>query len=150
MSLKLYLGWIPVSRDEVLDLESFPLEIKTDSALGSYDMVDVFFYSAEGKYAGGVYLRFTSTLQYLLAWCTSWTNLPVNPPSATDKVWRISLLTRTAGVRLVIHCNDVEVLNKLLSSTCSDSMWSTIWNRDVTKIEFHSQDTASDYYRAGD
>ena len=129
------------------NLESTPLEIRTNSVLGSDDRVDVYFYSAEGESAGGVLLRFTSTLQYYLAWCTYWTNLPVTPPSATDKVWRITL-TRTAGIRLVIHCNDVEVLNTLLSeATCSRSGWSTYWNRDVTKIKFCFPDTASDYYR---
>ena len=129
------------------DLESIPLGIRTNSVLGNNDMVDVLFYSAEGELAGRVLLRFTSTLQYLLDMCSTWTNLPVTPPSATDKVWRITL-TRTAGVRLVIHCNDVEVLNTLLSeATCSYSRWSTIWNRDVTKIIFSSSDTASDYNR---
>ena len=131
------------------DLELTPLVIRTNSVLGSYtyDQVAVYFYSAEGESAGGVSLHFTSTLQYWLSWCKSWTNFPVTPPSATDKVWQITL-TRTAGVRLVIHCNDVEVLNTLLSeATCSYSWWSTTWNKDVTKIMFDSSDTASDYYR---
>ena len=129
------------------DLESTPLEIRTNSVLGSNDRVEVTLNSAGGESAGRVSLRFTSTLQYDLVWCLSWTNLPVTPPSATDKVWRITL-TRTAGVRLVIHCNDVEVLNTLLSqATCIDSRWITYWNRDVTKIMFRLSDTASDYYR---
>ncbi len=52
----------------------------------------------------------------------------------------------------MIHCNDVEVLDILLSSTtCSHGSWSGVWNRDVTKIKFYSdRDTASDNYRAGD
>ena len=130
------------------DLESTPLEIRTNSVLWSSDEVDVHFFSAGGEYAGAVTLRFSSTLQYWLSWCTtSWYNLPVTPPSAAYKVWRITL-TRTAGVRLVIHCNEVEVLNTLLSqATCSDSEWSTYWSRDVTKIKFTSSDKASDYYR---
>ena len=135
------------------DLESTPLEVRTNSVLGSSDQVSVSFHSAGGESEGSgrVRLYFTSTLQYWLSWCsTSYTNLPVTPPSATDEVWRITL-TRTAGVRLVIHCNEVEVLNTLLSqATCSDSRWSTIWNRDVIKIRFDSGDRASDYYRAGD
>ena len=142
-------GWLPVQRSVYIewDLESTPLGIRTNSVLGSNDRVDVYFYSAEGELAGRVILRFASTLQYWLDWCsTSWTNLPVTPPSATDKVWRITL-TRTAGVRLVIHCNDVEVLNTLLSEATCRSGWSTYWNRDVTKIRFYSPDTASDYYR---
>ena len=130
------------------DLESTPLEFRTNSVLGSVDQVIIYFYSAGGNIAGEVALRFTSTLQYSLNWCsTSWTILPVTPPSATDKVWRFTL-TKTAGVRVVIHCNDVEVLNTLISqATCSDSGWSTVWSRDVAKIMFRSDDTASDYYR---
>ena len=143
MQLNKFLEW---------DLESTPLEIRTNSMLGSNDRVRVIFYSAEGEHAGQVSLYFRSTLQYDLNWCSSSSyNLPVAPPSATDKVWRITL-TRTAGVRLVIHCNEVEVLDMLLSdATCSDSdHWSTVWSRDVTKIEFHSDDKASDYYKSGD
>ncbi|XP_063692853.1 uncharacterized protein LOC134824807 [Bolinopsis microptera] len=141
-------GWLPVERNVKIewDFESTPLEIKTNSVLGRDDRVSVWFFSAEGEDAGGVQLWFTSTPQHFLGYCSqSLTNFPVKPPSTADKVWRFTL-TRTAGVRLVIHCNEVEVLNKLLSqSTCTDSRWSTYWNRDVTKIEF-SGDTASDYY----
>ena len=133
------------------DVESTPLEIRTNSVLGSDDRVYVTFFSAGGEYAGDVQFYFASTLQYWLGWCTqSWTNLPVTAPSANDKVWRITL-TKTAGVRVVIHCNEVEVLNTLISeATCSDSRWSTYWNNDVTKIKFESSDTASDGYKSGD
>ena len=128
------------------DVESTPLEIRSNSVLGSDDKVVVVFYSAGGD-SLGVYLYFTPTLQYYLGYCsTYYTNLPVTPPSANNKVWRITL-TKTAGVRLVIHCNEVEVLNILMSdSTCDNSEWSTYWNNDVTKIKFASVDTASDYY----
>ena len=133
------------------DLESTPLEIRTDSVRGSGNQVIVDFFSAGEQRAGRIHLYFLPILEYFLDLCySSWTNLPVTAPSATDKVWRITL-TRTAGVRLVIHCNDVEVVNTLLSqATCSYSEWSTIWNRDVANILFHSYDRASDYYRAGD
>ena len=131
------------------DLESTPLEIKTDSVLGSTDKVAVVLLSGNA-YTGVIYLFFTSPQQYHLSWCTVGNyNLHVNPPSDNEKIWRISL-TRTAGVRLVIHCNEVEVLDKLLSALSCKSGWDTYWNKDVTKIKFESGDTASDYYRIGD
>ena len=130
------------------DLESTPLEVRTDSVLGSDDMMWVEFHSAAG-HAGRVYLYFKSTLDFALDSCRPRRNLPVTAPSANDKVWRITL-TKTAAVRLVIHCNEVEVLNILLSDACSVSAWSTYWNNDVNKIFFYNADTASDYYRAGD
>ena len=129
------------------DLKSIPLEVKTNSVLGEDDEVVLNFVSADGQISGQVHLYFLTTLQYSLYHCTPRTNLPVTPPSADDKVWRITL-TKTAGVRLVIHCNDMEVLNRLISDgTCIDSRWSTAWNRDVAKMMFRSYDTASDYYR---
>ena len=127
------------------DLESTPLEVKTNSVLGSNERVDVRW----GNFQAGVQLNFASTLQYQLHWCSSsWTNFPVTPPaSAIDNILRITL-TKTAGIRLVIHCNEVEVLNTVISqATCRDNSWSTIYNIDVTKIQFFG---ASDYYRAGD
>ena len=108
----------------------------------------VYFYTSQGDYAGGVNLHFTSTLQYCINWCiTTWTNFPTNPPADVNKVWRMSI-TRTSGIRLQIHCNDVEVLNILMSdTTCGSSSWSTYWNKDIEKMYFSKSDTASEYYR---
>ena len=131
------------------DLENSPLEIKTDSSLGSDEKVSVWFRTSEGSYAGAVILYFTSTIQYKLWVCTyPSTNFPTALPTDTNKVWRITL-TKTSGIRLVIHCNEVEVLDFLMSdSTCSSSsLWNSIWSRDVKEIYFSSSDTASDYYR---
>ena len=50
----------------------------------------------------------------------------------------------------MIHCNEVEVVNTLMSnSTCDDSRWSTYWDlkRKVTEICLLTSDTASDYYQ---
>ena len=44
------------------DLETTPLEIKTDSAVGSDELVLVVFYNAEGETVGSVGIHFTSTM----------------------------------------------------------------------------------------
>ena len=50
----------------------------------------------------------------------------------------------------MIHCNEVEVLNFLMSdSTCSYNSWDTYWSNDVGKIFFEKWDEAADYYRLG-
>ena len=106
------------------------------------------FYNSQGEDAGGVVISFFSYPQYWIESCSSdYTNFPSNLPAAVDKVWRISL-NKTSGIGLQIHCNDVEVLNTLLSDdTCSYSNWRKYWSRDVEKIAFPEWDTASDYYR---
>ena len=109
------------------------------------------FYSGYSL-AGGVSLFFSSPPQYRLNYCmTSYNNFPTDLPSETDKVWTITKSKVSEEIRVIIHCNDKEVLNVVLSdTTCSDSSWRDFWSRDVEKIRFHSSyDTASDYYRAG-
>ena len=130
------------------DLETFILEIRTNTSLGSDKKVKVEFFRYHSSSAGGVTLHLTSTPQYELKYCTySRTDLSTDLPTEVEKVWRISL-TKTLGIRLVIHCNDVEVLNILLSdSTCSYSYWNYYWNSDVERIRFDRWDSASEYYR---
>ena len=131
------------------DLENSPLQIRTDSEIRSYEKVDVWFYNAQDEPAGGAILIFTSPPLYTLSWCST-SILPTALPSETDKVWAITL-TRSSGTpSVVIHCNNKEVLNVMLSdSTCSSSDWRDYWSKDVEKIKFVSGDTASDYYRPG-
>ena len=134
-----------------MDLETILLEIKTDSTIGSGDQVYVNFITSGRDLVGNFEVRFTSTPQYEIYPCTTWTNFPVSLPTEVEKVWRITL-DRNSGIRLLIHCNNVEVVNILMSSsTCSSysSSWSSYWSQTVGKIWFQYLDTASDYYRAG-
>ena len=133
------------------DLETSTLELKTDGSIGSYEKVDVEFLNDYSSSAGGVLLDFTSPPQYTLKDCIYFrTDFSNEIPTETNKVWRITLI-KTSGIRLVIHCNEVEVLNILMSySTCRDShhgSWDIDWGKDVEKIRFGSSDTASDSYR---
>ena len=143
-------GWIAVQRDVWIDfnLEEYSLNIKTDSTLGSDDYVIVILYTSQGKEPVALELYFGSTHQYAIWYCSSdYTNFPTNLPSDNDKVWRVTL-TRTAGIRLVVHCNEEEVLNILVSdSICDNSRWSSSWSKEVAKMKFRSYDTASDYYQ---
>ena len=133
------------------DLESTSLEIKTDSELERGDKVGLKLYNAQGENAGGIKIYLQATSQFRIRSCQEDRfNFPKdNVPSAKDKVWRVTV-TKSSNVRLVIHCNDVEVLNTVLSpSNCQGYKddWSRRWNRDVAQILFDSEDTASDFYR---
>ena len=122
----------------------------TDSLLGSGDEMFVIFYDTSRSESAGVRIRFTSIPQYWLEGCSSsLTDFPVTLPSTTDKVWRFTKTRSSLGVRVIIHCNNVEVANVLLSdSSCDDSGWSRSWNRETANIIFSNYwDKASDYYR---
>ena len=131
-----------------VDLKNDIMEIKTDSELGSEEQLRLRFYTSAGHGAAGFYVFFSSIPQYWILYCSSsWTNFPSDLPVARDKIWRITL-TKTFGIRLQIHCNNVEVLNILLSdTTCVRSDWSTYWNKDVGVVNFQLIDTASDCYK---
>ena len=114
----------------------------------------VWFYSRQGERAGGVYIYFGNPYfapWYFLYDCTrnaDFSYFPGNLPSEVVKIWRITL-DKTAGIRLLIHINGVEVVNIVMADTCFQSHWREYWSRDVEKIQFFSTfDTASDYYRA--
>ena len=144
-------GWTAVQREVKIDydLENSPLQIRTNSEIGSNKEVTVYFDDVHDNPAGGVFLYFSSSIKYGLGYCsTSWANFLTPLPSETDKVWTI---TRSSGTpTIVIHCNNKEVLNVVMSdSMCGDSYWSTFWSKEVKKIVFMSSDTASDYYRPG-
>ena len=145
-------GWIEVKREVIIkyELENTPLQIKTNSEEGSNETAYVTFYNTN-QLAGGVSFNLTAPQRYKLRKCSKYTNFPTGLPSETNKVWTITL-SRTRGERrVVIHCNNKEVLNVVMSNTtCTDSHWSETWGRDVDEIRFISKlDTATDFYRPG-
>ena len=146
-------GWIAVQRDVMInhDLENSPLQIRTESAVGSNEEAALYFYSVEDHYIGGVGLYFTSPPQFWLFLCTSSkTDFPSVLPTETDKIWTITLIKTAGAVHFMMHCNNKEVLNVVLSDTiCGQGGWISNWSRDVENIKFSSRDTASDYYRPG-
>ena len=130
-----------------MDLELTPLEIKTDSALGSGQMVQVWFFSLTSEFAGGLEIYFDPTPAYSLNWCDERIDLSSNLPTDVSKTWRVTL-SKTSDIRMQIHCNEVEVVNFVISSnSCGNEAWSTFWNRTIAIIRFNSEDTASNYYR---
>ena len=143
MTRRVFIDW---------DLENLPVEIKTDSTIGSNDYVLLYFCHELDYCLAGFFIKFSSTPQYKFEYCSFWNDFPTALPSATEKIWRITL-DKSEGIRVIIHCNGVLVLNLLLSDeTCTTtsnygSRWRTFWTKDVKLIYFTAHDTASDYYR---
>ena len=137
------------------DLENYPLQIKTDSEVGSDDEIRVMFYDSQEDLIGGIFLYFTSPAQYYISHCSSsHVDIP-NLPSETEKVWTITFTRTSDVVTLMVHCNEVEVFNVVISDTiCKSGYATTHWSRKpASKISFLSDgskiDTASDYFRKG-
>ena len=134
------------------DLETSPLQIRTNSLVGSNEELYIGFFALgftdDENPTGGVQLFFTSPPQYRLDYCSSSNaDFPTDLPIDTDKIWTIFL---SKFYKLNINCNDKEVLNVVLSDTiCDRSDWNIHWYKDVEKIKFSKSDTASDYYRPG-
>eukprot|EP00116_Pleurobrachia_bachei_P010086 sb/3470348/ len=139
--------WTAVERGVNIpwDLEGTPLQIKTDSTLGSDNQIRVYIML---KSYGYVNVKFSSPImQYYISYCTSgWTNLPVQPPVEVDKIWTITKTETT----LTITCNNVEL--EVLNYSVAGSNCVLHWGGDVVEeIRFDETfDIASDYYRAGD
>ena len=138
-------GWTRVKRNEYIeyDLEEQPLQIKTDSALGSGHVVHIYLYTAEEDYISWIKLHFTPIPTFDMNDCTYGnTTFTVDLPAAQDKIWTI---TKTATA-LKIECNDVEVLNFIFSKADYADRCASDYSKDVGIIEFDGMDTASDEY----
>ena len=132
------------------DLETTPLQIKTDSARESFGLLfGLLFFTAEGKESGSVFI---GNPNYVIYPCsTKWTALPQNLiPAEQNKIWTI---TETA-TSVKIECNEVEVLTYTFTDSSMSEECATGWSRDTTKIKFKLSantnkvpDTASDEFR---
>eukprot|EP00116_Pleurobrachia_bachei_P011876 sb/3472138/ len=121
--------WTAVEKNAKIpwDLEGTSLQIKTNSTLGSVEIIVVSVYDKDSHWLGGVGVKFSSPMQYYISSCTSgYKDLPVQPPVEVDKIWTTTK-TETA---LIITCNNVEVLNYLFVDS-SDSNCVPTWGGDV-------------------
>ena len=134
-----------MSLSQITDLEEHPLQIKTNSAVGSGEAVYVKLYTAEEVHISTIRLYFSATPQYYISYCiSSYTNYPVDLPAEQDKIWTI---TKTATA-LKIECNNVEVLNLVYSEADTPDDCVAAYSQDVEKIVFpYYRDTATDEYR---
>jgi len=144
------LGWTATGErgvDIVYEIETYPLQIVTDSVVGSEDLIRVGFYS-EDSLGGAVYVKFTDPPQYSIGSCiySDWVTF-ANMPVEDTRVWTI---TKTA-TSLALVCNGVEIFNYLFSESAKSNCVPK-WSGDMVTIKFRSSsngiDTASDKYRA--
>ena len=142
-----HTDWTPVYPGEKINHDPMktPLRIKTNTDLASKGKIKVRFYTVSGAIQAGLNIKIATTPQYWLNFCMpdSFRDFPTDIvlPPPDEKVWVITI-TRTSGVRIIVHCNGQEVLNLQLSnSLCTNwSAWSSYWNKDYDKISISSGD----------
>ena len=133
------------NEDITYNFQDTPLQIKSDSALGSDQTVNVQFFNVGGEYAGGVEIQYGDTMKYKIKDCKSaQLDFGVTIPSATERTW---MITKKNPLSIIIHCNNVEVAVVLISpDNCDEADWFKYWSRIAKKIKFTLGDTASDSY----
>ena len=130
------------------DLETSYLHLRTYSSEGSGDKTAIYYYFEEGRVAGGINIRFTSPVKYVLLCCQKYhTTFPTSLPAEQDKHWVIE----KRGYRTTIYCNGEQVLDITASSVTCDNprftdMWFNSWGHAVGMIKFDPIDTASDTF----
>eukprot|EP00116_Pleurobrachia_bachei_P007138 sb/3467400/ len=130
--------------------EDIPIQIKTDSVVGSGDEISIDMTRA-GEEVYGIAVEFSSPIKFWLPSCNSekypgYENFPVQPPDEVDKIWTF---TKT-DLALIVTCNGVEVLNyEFKTSEFSDCV--SKWGGNTTESIYFALtwNTASDFYRAG-
>ena len=141
------------SNTATYEKEAPQLQLKTNTDQGTTERLTIQFTSYRGwQYpAGGITVEFEPPRYQLIKCTSSYSDFPTDLPSVTEKVWTI-FQSRTADVpQIWVFCNDVEMLNIMLSEdTCSVDDWTKEWKRDASKTIISSDsDTASDYIRKG-
>ena len=108
-------GWKEVKYHELIehDLDTYPLEIKTDSEIGSGHVINICFYvSSETdvenwRNVGHIKIVFNNPMKHLISPCrNTLTTFDLAVPEETNKIW---VITKTS-TRLLITCNSVEVV----------------------------------------
>ena len=139
-------------------METTPVEIMTNTVIGTHERMYMYFaplhWVPTWEWAGGFFISFRSPTvpQYCIWHCFhNYRNFPVEVPSETVKIWRITFgRTTNGGRQIIVHCNNKEVLNiELTESLCYDRDYKAHWTRDPKWVIFSGGDQIADYYRPG-
>ena len=106
----------------------------------------VAFFDSIGFFSGALTIHFSSNPRYMISSCQkNEINFPSDLPAAKDKIWRVTNRKTPEGIRLQIECNDIKVVDMILSDkTCNNGMWKIVW-KELVGVLFIG--TASEYYR---
>ena len=94
------------------DFDKYPIQLKTDSEIGSGEAIDIVFYTStetsvkNWENVGYIWIIFRDPMEYNVYPCTNgWDTFDVAIPEETNKIWEI--VKTTSDLRII--CNNVEV-----------------------------------------
>ena len=133
------------------DLEYSPLKIKTDSLIGSRDILKVYFYTSNGQFAGGIIIRLNTNPEYYLHRCReSYESFPANPPADDNRIWKITKILDPLGI--TVHNNDVKILDfRFSDTTCTrwyKNRWNSYWGTKMKRMKYSGNSESNFYYHA--
>ena len=122
--------WMQVDTGKFIDhnLDNSTLLIRTDSSIRAGSVLVARFYQGN-TYASpsGIGINMNSE-SYVLYQCRhSWRSFDTELPNDDIRIWKI---TKTPEIRIIIHCNNMEMLNIKLSETVCTSFkrsWQKFW-----------------------
>ena len=94
------------------DFDKYPIELKTNSEIGSQEDIDVVFYVPtetninDWTEVGNVWIVFSDPMTYRIYHCSELTAFNVDVPEETNKIWKI---VKTSSEMRII-CNGIELV----------------------------------------
>ena len=135
--------WAAVERNKKIEfnLESTPLQIYTDSEIGSGEKLWVQFSDSTGDVFGGISVDFTSQPTYSLGYCDS--QVQISPTKLGPNINRVWTIVKW-GTNVKLYCGGVQIFDietQLSEKTSCRTRWA------LHSSKFQCAGTAADFYR---
>ena len=131
----------PGNRNAIIDisLDVTPVQVQTDSAVGSGDILWVRFVEHSTDNGPGVQIIFSDPPTYSLGYCAH--NYEFTMPAGPERVWKIS--KEDGRIKLV---SNGDVIFDIDYSTSTNDLCKYYWSLDFGQMKFQGGDTASVSY----
>ncbi|KAL5261524.1 hypothetical protein ACHWQZ_G007290 [Mnemiopsis leidyi] len=123
-----------------ISLDATPVQIRTDSTIGSDDIMWVRFVQESTDNGPGVKIFFSDPPVYNLGYCTELTEFSMSAESR--RFWTI----RKENGKIKLECNG-EVIFDIEYATSTTDDCKNMWSLEFGQMKFQEGDTASDSYR---
>ena len=136
--------WTAVTKSQNIDfdLETTPLQIETDSMVGSGDLLWVRFNPLNSDSGPGMKIWFHDSPSYYIGYCSSENTVFTIPSTENHRIWTF----RKSSTTVQLLC-DTKQIFKLNFADSSSQDCKNKWSLDTAYIQFQSTDKASDSFR---